>query len=53
MATVGNLLPVGALTTLLRAALDGAPVVWSGVATLIVWGGAAVAFAARTFRWEP
>ncbi len=53
MATVGNLLPVGALTTLLRAALDGAPVVWVGVVTLIVWGGAAVAFAARTFRWEP
>jgi len=53
MATFGNLLPVGALTTLLRDALAGSATQLTGVVTLMVWGGAAVVFASRTFRWEP
>jgi len=53
MATFGNLLPVGALTTLLRAALDGAAIQWSAVVTLVAWGVAATVFASKTFRWEP
>lgn len=53
MAMVGNLLPVGALTGLLRDALDGNATNVAAIGTLVVWGGAAVAVAARTFRWEP
>lgn len=53
MAAVGNLLPVGALTTLLRAALDGVMTPWSAVIALVIWGAAAVVIASRTFRWEP
>lgn len=53
MATFGNLLPVGALTTLLRGALDGVATQWSAVVALASWGVAAVVFASKTFRWEP
>lgn len=53
MATFGNLLPVGALTVLLRAALDGAATPWAAAVALTAWGVVAVVFAAKTFRWEP
>lgn len=52
LAAVGEVLPVGALTAALRGALDGGP--WLGSAAVLAgWGVAAVAVAARTFRWEP
>lgn len=47
--------PSGALGVVLRRALDGptaAPVTLA-LAVLVAWGLAAVAVAARTFRWEP
>lgn len=47
--------PSGALGVLLRRALAGpvdAPVLVA-LAVLVAWGVAAVAVAARTFRWEP
>ena len=47
--------PSGALGAVLRRALDGptaAPVALA-LAVLVAWGLAAVAIAARTFRWEP
>ncbi len=53
LAAIGQGLPLGALGTALRAALDGDGL--AIVATLIVagWGVGAVALASRTFRWEP
>lgn len=47
--------PSGALGILLRRALEGPVAVpaWIAAAVLLAWGLAAVAVAARTFRWEP
>lgn len=53
LAAFGQLLPVGALTVLLRDALAGAGVEVAGLLTLAGWGVAALLVAARTFRWEP
>jgi ABC-2 type transport system permease protein len=48
-----TLLPSGALSDGLRSVLQhgaGAPV--RDLAVLVVWAAAAIALAARTFRWE-
>lgn len=52
LAAVGAFLPLGALTQALRAALDGGALL-GPLLVLTGWGCAAVALAARTFRWEP
>jgi ABC-2 type transport system permease protein len=52
LATLGALLPLGALTEALRAALDGGALLRPTL-VLVGWGAGAVALAARTFRWEP
>ncbi|MEX1165167.1 MAG: ABC transporter permease [Nitriliruptor sp.] len=52
LATVGRMLPLGALAEALRAALEGGSA--TGPLLVVVgWGAAAAAVAARTFRWEP
>lgn len=53
LATFGEILPVGALTVLLRDAFDGAGVQLGAVLSLAGWGVAALFIATRTFRWEP
>jgi ABC-2 type transport system permease protein len=52
LAAIGRLTPLGALGEALRVAFDGG---WPGgpLALVAGWGVAAVAVAARTFRWEP
>jgi ABC-2 type transport system permease protein len=52
LAAIGRVLPVGALGEALRVAFDGGSP-WSSLALVAAWGAAAVALAARTFRWEP
>jgi ABC-2 type transport system permease protein len=52
LATIGALLPLGALTEALRAALDGGALLRPTL-VLVGWGVGAVALATRTFRWEP
>jgi ABC-2 type transport system permease protein len=52
LAAAGRVLPVGALAEALRAALEGGSP-WGSLALVAAWGVAAVALAARTFRWEP
>ena len=53
MATVGRILPVGALGGALRVALDGDGIAVTEVLTLVGWGAVAIAVASRRFRWEP
>lgn len=53
LAAVGAALPVGALGTALRAALAGDGLHLVSTASLLVWGGLALAAAGRWFRWEP
>lgn len=52
LATLGRLLPVAPLATVLRAAADGAGVPWDAVALLAAWAVGAVVLAATTFRWD-
>jgi ABC-2 type transport system permease protein len=52
LATVADLLPVAALTELLRVALGGPGDALRSVAVLVVWGGVFVGAAARSFRWD-
>src|ERR1700730_16342613 len=48
-----ELLPTGALSTGLRSVLqEGAAFPVGNTVTLMVWAAAAIALAARTFRWE-
>jgi len=48
-----ELLPTGALSTGLRAVLQqGVAFPVASVITLAVWAAAAIALAARMFRWE-
>jgi ABC-2 type transport system permease protein len=50
---VARLLPAAALSEFIRAGLGAGPTDLLGpVAVLVGWGGAAVALAVRTFRWE-
>jgi ABC-2 type transport system permease protein len=53
LAVIAGILPAAALADLFRAALGSADVSATGpLVILAVWGVAAVALAARTFRWE-
>ena len=54
LATLAGLLPAAALADLFRVALGSGGAVDAGraMATLLVWGVAAVVLALRTFRWE-
>jgi ABC-2 type transport system permease protein len=53
LATLAGSLPAAALADAFRAALgSGGADVGRALATLLVWGIAAVALALRTFRWE-
>jgi ABC-2 type transport system permease protein len=52
LATVAAILPAAALSDALRAALGTGGDALGPLAILLVWGAAAVALAARTFRWE-
>lgn len=53
LATLAGLLPAAALADAFRVALgSGEADVGRALATLTVWGVAAVALALRTFRWE-
>jgi ABC-2 type transport system permease protein len=53
LAAVAGILPAAALADAFRAALGTADVSAAGpLVVLAVWGVAAVALAARTFRWE-
>ncbi len=53
LASIGQLLPLGALATMLRAGFDGQPAPMTEVAVLATWAVAAIAAGARWFRWEP
>jgi ABC-2 type transport system permease protein len=53
LATVGQVLPLGALGTALRAAFAGEGLAVAPAAVVAAWGAAAVALSARSFRWEP
>ncbi|MGP1674895.1 MAG: ABC transporter permease [Candidatus Limnocylindrales bacterium] len=52
LATVARVLPPGALTDALRAALEGSGDGVGSLALLAAWAGAAVLLAIRTFRWD-
>jgi ABC-2 type transport system permease protein len=53
LAAIAGILPAAALADAFRAALGSADVSATGpLIILAVWGAAAVALAARTFRWE-
>ncbi len=53
LQAVARLLPAGALTGALRAALTaGAPFPGADLAILALWAAGAIALAVRTFRWE-
>lgn len=53
LATIGRVLPAGALSTTLQAALrDGAPSAGGAWIVLIVWAVAAPLAAVRSFRWD-
>jgi ABC-2 type transport system permease protein len=52
LATVAAILPAAALSDALRAALGTGGDALGPLAILLVWGAAAAALAARTFRWE-
>jgi ABC-2 type transport system permease protein len=53
LAAIGRVLPVGALGEVLRAAFAGEGLSTGPTLVVVAWGAAAVAVAARTFRWEP
>jgi ABC-2 type transport system permease protein len=53
LAAVGAVLPVGALGSALRQALGGDGLHLAATASLVLWGGLALAAAGRWFRWEP
>ncbi|MEX0952961.1 MAG: ABC transporter permease [Nitriliruptoraceae bacterium] len=53
LAAVGQLLPLGALGTLLRDGLAGHGFAAGPAVTLTVWSVLAIAAATRWFRWEP
>ena len=53
LSTIGHVLPAGALSTTLQAALrDGAPSAGSAWIVLIVWAVAAPLAAVKFFRWD-
>jgi ABC-2 type transport system permease protein len=53
LEAIGRALPVGALGAALRAAFAGEGILLAPTLSLVAWGAAAVALAARRFRWEP
>lgn len=53
LAAIGRALPAGALGQLLRAALVEGRAAVADALVVAGWGAAAVAAAARWFRWEP
>ena len=54
MASIGELLPAAALSTVLQAALrEGAASARSAWVVLAIWAAAAPLVAAKVFRWEP
>jgi ABC-2 type transport system permease protein len=53
LAALGRVLPVGALGELLRSAFAGEGLATAAFLVVVGWGVAAIAVAARTFRWEP
>ena len=52
LATVGGLLPAGALVEAFRVALGGTGEAGSPLLVLAIWAVAAVGIAVRWFRWE-
>jgi ABC-2 type transport system permease protein len=53
LATIGELTPAGALSTVLQSCLrDGAPAAGCAWVVLVVWAVAMPVAAARLFRWE-
>jgi ABC-2 type transport system permease protein len=53
LATIGELTPAGALSTVLQSCLrDGAPAAGGAWVVLVVWAVAMPVAAARLFRWE-
>jgi ABC-2 type transport system permease protein len=53
LATLGALLPMGALGRALAAALAGEGLALVPTLVVVGWGLAAVGLGSRTFRWEP
>jgi ABC-2 type transport system permease protein len=53
LAAIGRILPVGALGEVLREGFAGEGLATGPALVVVGWGAAAVALAARTFRWEP
>jgi ABC-2 type transport system permease protein len=53
LGSLGRALPVGALAEALRSGFAGDGAALLPLLTLLGWGGAAIAIASRTFRWEP
>ena len=51
LRAVASILPWGAATNGIRAALEGGDVL-APVVVLLAWAVAAIGLAARTFRWE-
>jgi ABC-2 type transport system permease protein len=52
LATLGGLLPAGALVEAFRVALGGAGEAGPALVVVAVWAVAAVGVAVRWFRWE-
>jgi ABC-2 type transport system permease protein len=53
LAAAGQLLPMGALTEVLRVAFDGDGLALTPLAVVVAWGVGAIVVASRTFRWDP
>lgn len=52
LASLGSLLPSGALGEVLRSAMDSGAVAWGALSLLALWGVVAAAVTARRFRWD-
>jgi ABC-2 type transport system permease protein len=52
MASLGELLPSGALGEVLRTSLDTGVIAWGALVLLAGWGVVAAAVTARAFRWD-
>jgi ABC-2 type transport system permease protein len=53
LATLGAVLPMGALANVLKAAFAGEGLLVAPLLVLAGWGVAAIAVATQTFRWDP
>jgi len=53
LASLGQVLPTGALADVVRIAASGGAIPVTSLTVLAGWGVVAIVIASRTFRWEP